>query len=214
AFGVRNLAVVCADRAVPLVHVSTDHVFGIDRNRSTPYRESDAPGPVSVYGVSKLAGEYFVRSVCERHFVVRTCGLYGKAGRSGRGKGNFVETMLRLGRERPEVRVVDDQRCTPTATVDLAGAILRLVQTDAYGLYHVTNAGEATWFEFATEIFRQAGIKTRVVPVRSDEFGTKARRPAYSALDCRKLEGVTGLKLRPWRDALCDYLGWRAADEP
>ncbi|NOX56332.1 MAG: dTDP-4-dehydrorhamnose reductase [Planctomycetes bacterium] len=213
ALGARNLATVCADRDVPLVHVSTDHVFGLDRDRTKPYRESDAPGPVSVYGVSKLAGEYFVRSLCKRHFVVRTCGLYGKAGLSGRGKGNFVETMLRLGRERPEVRVVDDQRCTPTATVDLAHAIVRLMQTDAYGLYHVTNAGDVTWFEFATEIFRLAGFETRVVPVRSDEFGAKARRPAYSVLDCEKLRAVTGFKLRSWRDALSEYLSRRSTEE-
>ena len=209
ALGPRSLAQVCADRDILLVHVSTDHVFGLDRQRRVPYRESDSPGPASAYGVSKLAGEYFVRNLCPRHFLVRTCGLYGRAGASGRGKGNFVETMLRLGRERSEVRVVEDQRCTPTATMDLARALVRLIQTEAYGLYHITNAGDASWFEFAAAIFRQAGMKVRLVPVSSAEFGAKAQRPAYSVLDCRKLEEVVGARLRPWPQALAEYLRHR-----
>ncbi len=212
ALGPRNLAVVCSEQDAVLVHVSTDHVFGLDDGRQRPYTETDPPGPVSVYGVSKLAGEYFVRSLCPRSFVVRTCGLYGLAGTSGRGKGNFVETMLRLAREGRPVRVVNDQRCTPTSTTELAAAVVRLFQTERFGMYHVTNAGDCTWFEFACEIFRLEGLDVPVVPIRSEQFGARARRPRYSVLDCSKLSRVTGVVLSDWRAALADYLRRRRAE--
>jgi dTDP-4-dehydrorhamnose reductase len=187
------------------VHISTDHVFGLDATHRRPYVETDVPGPVSAYGVSKLAGEHFVRANCERHFVVRTCGLYGRPPEGG--KGNFVETMLRLGRERGEVRVVADQHCTPTSAADLAVLVLALARTDAYGLYHGTNAGATTWYEFASEIFRQATLDVRVTPITTAEFAAKARRPAYSVLDSSKLRSVTGLAIREWRESLAAYLG-------
>ena len=203
--GPRLIAQWCAANNAGCVHVSTDHVFGLDAGRTTPYGETDATGPVSAYGVSKLAGECFVRATCERHFVVRTCGLYGHP--PAGGKGNFVETMLRLGRGKGEVRVVNDQHCTPTSAADLAEMILALVRTDAYGLYHATNAGETTWNGFAKEIFRQSGTIALAEPISTAEFDARARRPAYSVLDCRKLEAVTGLKVRDWREALAEYLG-------
>lgn len=208
AFGPRNLARYCGTNGLTLLHVSTDYVFGLDATGNHPWTETDAPGPVSAYGTGKLTGEYFVRSLCPKHFVVRTCGLYGLRG--ARGKGNFVETMLRLGRERDELRIVNDQRCTPSATVDVARALAALVRTEAYGLYHATNSGDMTWYEFAREIFRQAGITVRTVPIDSATFGAKAKRPPYSVLDCSKLKCVIGCELPPWQAALRRYLAARS----
>ena len=209
AFGTRNLARWCAGKNAMLVHISTDYVFGLDATHQRPWRETDQTGPVSVYGASKLAGENFVRSICARHVVVRTCGLYGH--RAARGKGNFVETMLRLGRERPELKIVDDQRCTPTSTADLANALARLIKTDASGAYHVTNSGDCSWFQFASEIFRLANLPVKAIPVKAAEYGAKARRPDYSVLDASKLEDTIGSPLPPWQDALARYLQERTA---
>ena len=203
ALGPRNLALACAERSIPLLHVSSDYVFGLEANE-TPFRETDAPGPSSAYGLSKLAGEYFVRSLCPRHFVIRTCGLYGHA--EAVGKGNFVKTMLRLGRERGHVRVVNDQHCTPTSAADLAQALIRLIETDAFGLYHLTNQGATTWYEFAREIFRAAGLAVTSEPITTREFAAKAPRPAYSVLSCEKAAGVLNAEMPPWQDAVAKYL--------
>jgi dTDP-4-dehydrorhamnose reductase len=207
ALGPRFLAETCAALDVPLVHVSTDYVFGSDTGRQTPYTESDSPGPLGVYARSKLEGENLVRGACARHFVVRTCGLYGRA--ASPGKGNFVETMLRLGRERGAVSVVDDQWCTPTSAVDLADAIARLIETEAYGLYHATNSGSTTWCRFASEIFRFAGMTVDVKPITTAQFGARAARPAYSVLDSSALAETLGRPLRPWQEALAGYLNSR-----
>ncbi len=204
AFGPRHLGQWCAKQGAVLLHVSTDYVFGLETGRTQPYREDDLPGPQGVYAASKLTGENFVRVECPRHIVVRTCGLYGQS--ATRSKGNFVQTMLRLGRERSELRVVDDQRCTPSLTSDVAAAVVRLVDCGAEGTFHVTNDGSMTWCGFAREILRQAGISTPVVPITTAEFGARARRPAFSVLDCTKFETLTGMTLRPWQAALGEYL--------
>ncbi len=204
ALGPRCLAVYASAADVPLVHVSTDYVYGLDQQRDTPFRETDLTGPVGAYGISKLAGEEFVRAGCRRHFILRTCGLYGRHAKSG--KRNFVETMLRLGNEREELRVVSDQRCTPTATLDLAEMIVDLLKTEHYGTYHATNSGDCSWSEFATEIFRLADLKTRVIPISSAEYGAKARRPGYSVLANSKLSEVLGRSLQPWQEALAEYI--------
>ncbi len=162
------------------------------------------PGPKRAYALSKLAGEYFVRAECPRHFIVRTCGLYGSA--STAGKGNFVKTMLRLAKERKELAIVNDQHCTPSFAADVAAAIARLIETDQYGLYHATNSGSTTWYEFAREIFRLAAIDIAVRPITSAEYPQKARRPAYSVLNCGKLAAVTGSPSPAWQDALGRYL--------
>src|SRR5262249_57169165 len=141
----------------------------------------DAPGPVSVYGLSKLAGEYAVRAYCPRHFVVRTCGLYGAWGSGGKGT-NFVETMLRVAGQGKPLRVVADQTLTPSYTADVATAAAALVRTDRHGLYHLTNAGACSWFEFAGAIFELAGVKADLAPTTSREYGAPARRPADSVL--------------------------------
>jgi dTDP-4-dehydrorhamnose reductase len=201
AFGVRNLALVCHELDITLVHFSTDYVFGIDDKRKAPYAESEAPGPVSVYGLSKLAGEYMVRAICPKHFIIRTCGLYGVWGSGGKG-GNFVETMLRVAGQGKPLRVVGDQVCTPSYTVDVANAVAKLIQTGRYGLYHATNAGSCSWFEFARTIFEQAGVQANLTAITSQEYGAAARRPAYSVL--ASSSGVA--PLRDWREALAAYL--------
>jgi dTDP-4-dehydrorhamnose reductase len=205
AFAVRNLAQVCRDLNALLVHFSTDYIFGLDSARTAPWREEDAPGPVSVYGLSKLAGEYVVRSICPKHFIVRTCGLYGVAGTGGKG-GNFVETMLRAAGQGKALRVVGDQRCTPSFTADVAAAVAALIPTGAYGLYHITNDGDCSWHEFAREIFRLSGLSPALTAITSAEYGAPARRPAYSVFS---LERFTSLGLacpRRWQDALAAYL--------
>ncbi|HTI49899.1 MAG TPA: dTDP-4-dehydrorhamnose reductase [Planctomycetaceae bacterium] len=210
ALGPRNLAAWCARHDRPLVHVSTDYVFGLDAARRTPWRETELPGPLGAYAVSKLAGEAFVQNQTPRHYVIRTCGLYGAA--RSVGKGNFIKTMLRLGAERGSVSVVDDQWCTPTSALDLARAIARLIETDRYGLYHATNAGATTWCRLAAEVFRQANMKVEVRAITTAEYPTKARRPAYSVLDSSKLAQAIGAPLPPWEQAVAEYLQQRGGD--
>ncbi|MBN9519815.1 dTDP-4-dehydrorhamnose reductase [bacterium] len=207
--GVRLLAQACAAGGVKLVHVSTDYVFGLDAARTEPFTEDDVPGPVSAYGLSKLVGEYATRAASPGHLVVRTCGLYGVWGSGGKG-GNFVETMLRVAAQGKPLRVVNDQRCTPSYTADVAEAIAGLISTGASGLYHVTNADSCTWYELAAEIFRQSGVVADLTPITSAQFGAPARRPPYSVLSNAKL-GATGITPpRPWQEALAAYLAERA----
>jgi dTDP-4-dehydrorhamnose reductase len=203
AYGARNLARVCAELHCVLTHISTDYVFGGEK--ASPYIEDDVPNPRSVYGGSKLAGEYFVRNICPKHFIVRTSGLYGLAGSSGKG-GNFVETMIRLAGEKKPVRVVEDQVLTPTYTNDLAERLKELVQTQAYGLYHVTNSGQCSWYEFAARIFFLLGLKPDFGPTTTKAFGAKAQRPAYSVLAPEKLRQLGMAALPSWEDALERYL--------
>src|SRR5438477_3422949 len=205
AWGVRDLATICRDLDCTLVQFSTDYVFGLDETRQAPWREGDAPGPVSVYGLSKLAGEYLVRSLCPRHFVIRTCGLYGVWGSGGKG-GNFVETMLRLAAQGKPLRIVADQTCTPSYTLDVAEASRALMQTERYGLYHLTNAGSCTWHELASTIFVLSGLNVRPAAITSAEFGAAARRPRYSVLAAEAYQALGLPPLRSWRDALAAYL--------
>ena len=203
AFAVRNLAKICADVNCAFVHISTDYIF--DGRKGTPYTEDDPPNPLSVYGVSKLAGECFVRSICPKHFVVRTSGLYGTAGSRAKG-GNFVETMIRLAKEEKSIRVVNDQILSPTYTNELAQMIEQLMQTEAYGLYHITNIGQCSWYEFASKIFELLGLKPDFGPATSATFGAKARRPTYSVLAHDKLKQLGLGDLRPWPESLAAYL--------
>jgi dTDP-4-dehydrorhamnose reductase len=213
AWAVRGLATACRDIGAKLVHVSSDYVFGLDADRSLPLSEDDLPGPVSVYGLSKLAGEYLVRSITPNHLVVRTCGLYGVWGSGGKG-GNFVETMLRLAGQGKPLRVVNDQRCTPSYTRDVAAAIAELIRRDATGVVHVTNGGDCTWHEFAATIFRLSGVSVDPQPTTSQEYRAAARRPTYSVLRCNTLPGFGVTPLRPWQDALAAYLAERRTRTP
>jgi dTDP-4-dehydrorhamnose reductase len=204
-WGVRALAHVCRSLNCLLVHFSTDYVFGLDAAHRQPWTESDAPGPVSVYGLSKLNGEYLVRTLCPRHLVLRTCGLYGVWGSGGKG-GNFVETMLRLAGQGKALTVVDDQVCTPSYTVHVADASVRLIEAGGQGLFHLTNSGSCSWYEFARTIFELAGMPANLTAVSSASYGSLARRPAYSVLDHQGLRAMGQNPLPPWRDALAAYL--------
>jgi dTDP-4-dehydrorhamnose reductase len=208
ATGAYNLARHAAALDATLVHFSSDYVFS--GRGKVPYKETDLPAPSSVYGASKLAGEVLVRHYAPRHFVLRTTGLYGLAGASGKG-GNFVETMIRLGRSGNPVRVVNDQVMTPTATADLALAVRALLAREgdgrvAPGLYHLTSRGECSWYEFARTIYELSGMSVDLSPITTAQSGAKASRPAYSVLDhgAWKAQGLE--ELRPWREALADYL--------
>ncbi len=203
AYGARNLARVCSMLDCVMVHISTDYIFGGEK--TSPYTEADSPNPLSVYGVSKLAGEFFVRNICAKHFVVRTSGLYGESGSKAKG-GNFVQTMIRLARAGKAIRVVDDQVLTPTYTKDLAEKLKELVQTSFYGLYHITNSGQCSWYDFAAQIFVLTGLSPQLLPITSEAFGAKARRPNYSVLAAERLNEHGLEQLRDWKEALKDYL--------
>ena len=163
--------------------------------------EEDLPNPLNVYGASKLQGERYIQETLRNYLIIRTEWLYGRHGK------NFVDTILSKAGQQKELRVVDDQRGAPTFTKDLGLAISRLIKIEALGVLHVTNSGSCTWFEFAREVLKEKGLNhVQVVPISSAELARPARRPAYSALDCRKFEKLTGSKMRPWEEALKEYL--------
>jgi dTDP-4-dehydrorhamnose reductase len=204
ALGPRNLAVVTRDMGAALMHVSTDYVF--DGSKGSPYYEEDNPRPLSTYGITKLAGEHFVRATIARHFVIRTSGLYGKSPCRAKGGLNFIELMLKLAREREEVRVVDSEAVTPTSTVELAQQMVQLSRSDRYGLYHATAEGSCSWYEFAREIFAITDTPVTLKVATPDEFPAKVPRPKYSVLENRALKSC-GLNLfKPWQNALQNYL--------
>jgi dTDP-4-dehydrorhamnose reductase len=203
AIAVRDLAIICRDLECVLVHFSTDYVF--DGKKTTPYIETDVAVPISVYAVSKLAGEFFVSSLWPRHILIRTCGLYGEAGCWGKGH-NFVDTMVSLADSEKTLRIVADQCVTPTSTWELAQKVIELLGHHEYGLYHLSNEGECTWFEFAREIFSLLGKGPDMIPVDSATYGAKAARPAYSVLENKRAKELGLSDFSPWKDALKDYL--------
>jgi len=204
AHAVEALAKAADEQGARFVHVSTDYVF--DGTNSTPYRESDTPAPINVYGATKYLGETLARRASKDALILRVASLFGVAGASGKG-GNFVEAMLRLAKEHGQLRVVNDVRMSPTSTRTIAYFLLELLEKQAdAGIYHVVNSGDATWYEFATEIIKLVGWDIPVHPVTSDEFPTRAARPEYSVLSNQKLsEAVSGCP-EHWNDALKEYL--------
>ena len=205
ARAVQELARACDRARARLLHVSTDYVFGGDAARERPLREYDRTAPVNVYGASKLLGETLAQLASDDLVIVRVASLFGVAAASGKG-GNFVETIVRRGRDGDGLRVVEDQIMSPTATADAATVIVRmLVEGCPKGTHHVVNSGTASWFDFAREIVRGAGIETDVVPCASREYPTRAMRPRYSALDNGGVSELFG-PMPDWRDALQRYL--------
>jgi dTDP-4-dehydrorhamnose reductase len=207
-----NLARLCSSMDIALLFLSTDYVFGGEENRITPYTENDCPAPLNVYGVSKLAGEKSIQAVWHKHWIVRTSGLYGVRGASGKG-GNFVELMLRLAGEGKDIRVVNDQRLSPTSTRELARGVVTLIEQAPYGLYHLTCAGDCTWYEFALKIFELEALQAKLQPTTSAEFKTAARRPAYSVLANQALQKAGLPALKDWQAALAEYLAERRANQ-
>ena len=197
ALGPRNLSIATREAGCKMVHISTDYVFAGDATK--PYTEFDAPAPVSAYGRTKLAGENFVKEFASKHFIIRTAWLYGD------GK-NFVKTMLKLAEDRDEVGVVCDQVGSPTSAMELARAIDALVFTEEYGTYHGTCEGVCSWADFAEEIFKLAGKNTKVNHLTSDQYPTKAKRPAYSVLDNYMLRLTGKYTFADWHDALKEYM--------
>ena len=205
AQAVQLMARACAAKNARLLHVSTDYVFGGDRERRIPLTEHDATAPVNVYGASKAMGETLAALETERLVVLRVASLFGVAGASGKG-GNFVETMLRVGSESGQLRVVADQFMSPTATADVADVVVQMLRrADASGTYHVVNSGSASWFEFASEIIRQGNVDADVEPCASADWPTRAARPRFSVLDAGKVAALLA-PMRPWQEALADYL--------
>ncbi|MBI5427093.1 MAG: dTDP-4-dehydrorhamnose reductase [Nitrospinae bacterium] len=199
AEGPRHVAQACRESGAKLVYVSTDYVF--NGQKTEPYTEDDPAGPINVYGQSKLAGENYIRELSRDYLIARTSWLYGLNGR------NFVETILNKARTVTELRVVDDQKGAPTYTKDLAEAIAILVARGAGGIVNVANSQTCTWFEFARTILQLQGITgVDVRPVTSEEFKAPARRPANSILSGDRYRSLTGKTLRPWKEALADYL--------
>ncbi len=192
------LAEAASALSAKLVHVSTDYVFA--GNAQKPYVEYDIPCPVTAYGKSKLMGENLLRERCSDYFIVRTAWLYGKNG------NNFVKTIMNAGREKGEVKVVNDQFGNPTSCVDLAYHILKMVVTDNFGVYHCTNNGICSWYDFTKEIFTLANIDATVVACSSDEYITPAKRPAYSALENVMLQATVGDEMRSWQDAISEHI--------
>lgn len=198
--GVAFLAMITKEIGAKLVQVGTDYVF--DGSKGSPYLEDDLQKPLNIYGESKLAAELNV-DINPDNLLVRTQWLYGLYGK------NFVETMLKLGQERKELTVVDDQIGSPTWTVDLARGILALVEQDCRGVYHCANSGHTSWNGFAQAIFEEAGMDVKVLPMSTEQLNRPARRPLYSTLDCSKLMQDTGFQPQPWRAALQQYLKLR-----
>jgi len=200
AIAVRDIAESCAEAGSAFLHISTDYVFDGGK-QPLPYREEDTPFPINTYGISKYAGEIYIRGLIEKYYIVRVASLYGKAGASGKG-GNFVYTILKKGREGQALKVIDDMFMSPTYTHDAAQKIWEMVTSSLpYGTYHVTNSGSCSWYEFAKSILDIAGVKANISAVPHTEYPTRAKRPLWSVLESRK-----GTGLRPWKEALEDFI--------
>jgi dTDP-4-dehydrorhamnose reductase len=202
--GPHNLAVVSRELGASLMQISTDYVF--DGAKGTPYEESDAPRPLNTYGITKLAGEHFVASTIERYFILRTSALYGRHPCRGKGGLNFVDLMLKLGKERGKVRVVDSEEVTPTSTTELARQMVLISRSGNFGLFHATAEGSCTWYDFAREIFSVAGLSAEVEIADPSEFPSKVPRPMYSVLENTALKARGMNCFRPWQEGLLQYL--------
>ena len=194
ALGARNLAIAAEKINAKLIHISTDYVFAGDGTK--PYGEFDMVNPQSVYGATKRMGEQYVIDFCSKYFIVRTSWLYGYVGK------NFVKTIIKAGRERAELKVVNDQRGNPTNAADLAHHILKIATTEEYGIYHCTGNGECSWFDFASKIVEYAKINTIVTPCKSEDYPSPTKRPTYSSLDNMMLRCTVGDEMRDWEVAL------------
>ena len=199
AEGTKYVALAASRCLAKLVYLSTDYVF--DGNKMEPYVESDLPHPLNVYGRSKLQGEQYVQELVKNGLIIRTQWLYGRHGK------NFVDSILHQAREKKVLSIVDDQIGSPTYTVDLAKAMSVLIQFDAQGIFHAANSDRCTWFTFGQAILNLSRMdEVKMIPISSEELGRPAVRPSYSAFNCQKLKEKTGLILRPWSEALKDYL--------
>ncbi len=232
AEGSKNVAMAAKENNTTLLYISTDFVF--DGSKNTPFSEEDATNPESVYAKTKLEGEDFVREICAKYYIFRTSWLFGELPEGHPGT-NFVEAMLKLAKERDSLNVVSDQIGSPTYTKDLVEVIAKIVSSQQsavssssssngkpqtanrkpvpYGIYHVSGIGEASWYDFAKEIFEQTNTKIDLKPITSKEYPQKAKRPSYSYMDKSKIEKALGTKIRPWQEMLSDYLSRRVESQ-
>jgi dTDP-4-dehydrorhamnose reductase len=201
--GVLHLARVCHDLGLRLLHYSTDYVF--DGKKQKPYNEADYPNPLNVYATTKLAGEYFAHNYCDKSYVVRVSGIYGKVPSRAKG-GNFITAMIKLAKEKPEVRVVDDEVLTPTPTSHIARNTAALIKTDAFGLYHMSCEGECSWYEFAKVIWETLQLETPLYPASVKDFPLIVKRPFYSVLENRSLNNLGINQMPEWKKALIEFL--------
>jgi len=209
AAGAFHLALGAVAAGSVLVHVSTDYVF--DGSKRSPYVETDAPYPLNVYGVSKVAGEMLIRTNCPAHYIIRTSGLYGKNPCLAKGGLNFVETMIKLSREREEIRVVDDEILTPTSTIEAARQVESICRNRPVpGIYHVTAEGACSWYQFAWKIFNLTGATVKLNRANPGEFPAKVPRPKYSVLENASLKRAGLNMMKPWEDALQEYIHSRS----
>ena len=203
ALALKHLAEACNELQIHLCHISTDYVF--DGLKKAPYVETDLPNPLSAYAISKVAGEHVVQAYAKNFSIIRSCGLYGEVPTRAKG-GNFITTMARLGKERDRVTVVDDEWVTPTYTLDLACGIKTMLEKGGQGLMHITQSGSASWYQFAQIIFEVLKLPAQLAPISAATFQSTAKRPSYSILDNAKFKHLTGMELRPWDEALRDFL--------
>jgi dTDP-4-dehydrorhamnose reductase len=196
AQGPKNLATICNEQDTILIHVSTDFVF--DGDKTEPYTETDIPKPISVYGASKLQGEVEIQKTLKKHFIIRTSWLYSEHG------ANFMKTMLRLAETRDEISVVSDQIGTPTYAGDLADVILKIINSKNtnFGLYHYSNEGVASWYDFAKAIFEGSNLKIKTSPIKTEGYPTPAKRPVYSVMDKTKIKKTLNIEISSWKDTI------------
>ena len=204
AIGSRNLALASQECGFTLMHISTDYVF--DGVKQAPYLESDCPRPLNVYGNTKLAGELFIQTMAEKYFILRVSALYGQNLCRAKGGLNFITLMLKLAKERDEVRVVNNEFVSPTYTMDVANQIVHMVQSTEYGLYHATSQGSCSWYDFAEKIFQLTGVDIKLSVAGSGEFPAKVPRPSYSVLENRALKDADMDIMPHWEDGLKRYL--------
>lgn len=204
-YGVKNLVNFCLEHDLPLVHFSTDYVFGADKKRNKPYTEEDKLCPINKYGQSKLLGEQIIQKNLKKYFLIRTSGLFGVAGSEGKG-GNFIEAIIKKAKKDKQLKIVDDQILTPTYTLDLAKQVWEVIQTNNYGLFHMTSEGQCSWYEFAQEVFKNLKQKIQIKAIKSDELNLPAPRPHYAAMENKRLKELGLNIMRPWQATLPDYL--------
>lgn len=203
--GVENLVDICLELDLILVHFSSDYVFGADTTRNAPYTEKDTPGPINQYGLSKLLGEQIIQEKMKKYFLIRTAYLFGAAGSEGKG-GNLIESLIAQAEKSGQLRAIDNQLISPTYALDLARQVWQLIQTTHYGLFHAVSEGHCTILDLAEYLFKLLKTPIKIIPAKSSEYKTLARRPHYSVLTNKRLTQLNLNIMRPWQEALTDYL--------
>lgn len=207
SLGTKNIATIADKLNIKLIYISTDFVF--DGSKKTPYGENDKTRPLSIYGLTKFEGEEFIREICKEHYIIRVAWLFGELP-DGHPGTNFVETMLRLSKERESLSVVSDQIGSPTYTEDLVRAIETiLIKEPEFGTYHFSGVGACSWYDFAKEIFKQTNTVIDLKPISSEQYPQKAKRPSYSYMDKSKIEKELNFTIRHWKFMLAEYINKR-----